>query len=287
MAKNNLDQNMIHNRAQFTRREFLKMSLVASGGAGLYLAGCEHGERIDGELERRLAIVEDWFHATNSGDYARFEQLHTEKVFVYPDFSRVHFTGREQVLNHVCISDSSQVEKIAVFGEDQSVCLLANDNQKDIGMCYIFEFSDNLIKKIYEYWGEYTIPVQEFGGSTSKPEKENFSQEFDLVESLIRKINDHEIGFENEFFPQSVKMYVPNLSDPLISPEEISTEGKTFVNWFPRAKFKIVRLFAQGNLVCAQLVGENVPMNSFCFINVFKDGNITEVYQYYSRAALA
>jgi ketosteroid isomerase-like protein len=284
MINHLVDKDLTHSRVQFTRREFLKLSLISSGGLSLTLAGCAPGGG-DG-FEDKLALVEDWYQAVIRGDSARFEQLHTESVTVIPDFTNAHFTGRQQVLKHICIPNAGQTEVITAFGNDQAACLLINDVQKGIGMCYLFSFDDNLIDRVYEYWGEYIVPIDNFGGSPSASINEDFSMQSNLVGQIFERFNRHEVGFESELFPNSVIMYVPNLENPLIGPEAMSKNAKTQYDEYPEAEFRIKQIFMQGNLVCTQVAGENMAMKSFCFVNVFKDGEISEIYEYFSRAEL-
>jgi hypothetical protein len=213
--------------------------------------------------------------------------MHTETVAVYPDFSNAYFTGRQQVLKHICIPNAGETEVITTFGDDQSACLLINDVRKGIGMCYVFTFEGNLIDRVYEYWGEYVVPRNKFGGSPSASNNDDFSMQTNLIEKIFERINRHEVGFENDFCPDSVIMYVPNLENPIIGPEAMTENVKALYDGYPEAAFEITRIFRQGNLVCTQVAGENMAMKSFCFVNVFRDGEISEIYEYFSRAELA
>jgi hypothetical protein len=154
-------------------------------------------------------------------------------------------------------------------------------------MCYVFTFEDKLIDKVYEYWGEYIIPINKFGGSQSASYNDDFSMQSNLIRQMFERFNKHETGFESDLFPDSVIMYVPNLENPLIGPEAMAEDTKNFYDGYPESAFTIERIFGQGNLVCTQVAGENMAMKSFCFVNVFQDGEISEIYEYFSRAELA
>lgn len=273
-------------RLLISRREFIKLSMIASGGLGLWLAGCAPAGGNKSEIEERLAVVEEWVEAVNAGDAARFEELHTESVTTYPDFSKISFSGRDQVWKNIGHPISGQLEKISAFGQDQSVCLQVILTQTGLSLGYIFEFAGNLIDKVYEYVGEYVISPQEFGGLPSALAGKDPAAHFDIVEGLIEHINNQDFGNMSEFFPDSAIMYVPDSPNQIHGLEAIVEDIENFYSLYPDAVFNLRQIFGQGNLVCAQLTGENTVRKSFCFVHVVENGKIPETYQYQSRAEL-
>lgn len=271
------------NLHQVSRREFIRLSLISAAGLGIYLTGCTPSGGNNPGIEDKLAVSEEWLNAVNAGDATQFEELHTESVTIYPDFSKNPFSGRDQVWKYIGQPISGQLEKISAFGQDQAVCLQVTVTETGLSLCYVFEFVDSLIDKVYEYYGEYVFSPQEFGGLPFSV-VEDLPEYFDIVESTIEQFNNQDIGYVREYLPDFAVKYVPNSPEPLIGREAIIENTENFHSLFPDAIFKITSIFGQGNLICAQLSGENMVRKSFCFVYVVDDGKIPETYQYHSRA---
>ena len=140
---------------QVSRSEFIRLSLIAIGGLGLYLAGCAPSAGNKPGIEDKLAVVEEWLNAVNAGDATRFEEQHTESVTIYPDFSKISFSGRDQVWKHIGLPISGQLEKISTFGQDQAVCLQVTATETGLSLCYVFEFVDSFMKTYPLCFGEF------------------------------------------------------------------------------------------------------------------------------------
>lgn len=266
-----------------SRREFLKIALVASGGLGLWLSGCSPGTEQSVESEGPLAVVDEWIRTLNAEDVAGFEKLHTESVFATNHYREDPVSGREQVWDVFSKSTGSQLEKITAFGQDQSVCLLVNATKFNRSLCYVFNFVDGVIDKVYEYSsGQYDLSSSpQFSGIEISGDDSALQDRLDAMDNMfVDAANNRDLSLP--LVTESTINFVVTSREPIIG-RSPWTEGDYFT-MFPSVSHKKIQTFGQGNLACTHVMVEGGPIGSLCWVVVFREGKIAELYEFWSEA---
>jgi hypothetical protein len=143
--------NLHKDTHDLSRRGFIKLTALLSGGLGLWLSGCTPGEEKGVVSRTPLEVVDEWIQAVNGEDVAAFEKLHSEAVFwtnyAFPE----PFSGREYIWDLHRFITGNQIEKVVAFSQDQSVCLLVNATRLNRSHCFVFNVGDDLIDRVYGY----------------------------------------------------------------------------------------------------------------------------------------
>jgi hypothetical protein len=268
-----------------SRRDFIKLTLIASGGLGIWLASCSPGVKQGVENEGTLAVGDRWFQALNAEDVPGFERLHSESVLATTHNRRDPFSGREQVWEVFSKSTGSQLEKIAAFSQDQSVCLLANATKINVSLCYVFNLVDGVIARVYEYSsGRYDLSNSaQFSGIEISRDDTGLQDRLDTMDYIFVE------GLKNrDFSPPGVKesviFFIPTSTEPVIGYENFVKDGEDYARFFPSVSHEKIQTFGQGNLVCCHVAAKGTSKGSLCFVAVFKDEEITELYEFWSDA---
>jgi hypothetical protein len=252
------------------------------------LSGCSPraDESADDEL---LSVVDHWIRALNKGDTPGFEKLHTESVYMTSNYQRDPFTGREEVWNIYKISTGNQIEKITAFRQEQSVCLLVNATKFNRSLCYVFNFSDGLIDSIYEYGsGKYYLTsTEQFSGIEFGEDGSGLADRLAILEEIfVTGLNNRDFSITDEYLADSAKFYVPTAEDPLIGKEEISKDGQAYAEFFSSVQHTKIETLGQGNQACIHVMVEGAPKGSLCWVAVFQEDSIAEIYEFWSDARL-
>lgn len=272
---------------RLTRREFVRLALVASGGLGLTLAGCspqdERGRRDEGQP----AVVDAWVAALNNEDMDSFTKLLSESVVATTHFEEDHVLGREQVWELYQASTGNQIEKIVHFGQDPSICLLTNATKFNRSLCYVFNIENGLINKIYEYTsGSYYLASSPlFSGLEVTMDEAGLGDRLVAMDAMfVDGLNNRD--FSLPAVKDEAIMFVPTSTDPIIGKESISLDGESYALFYPSVNHKKIQTFGQGNLVCTHVMVSGAPKGSLCFVSVFDGGSIAELYEFWSDARL-
>jgi hypothetical protein len=272
---------------RFSRREFIKLTVIASGGLGLWLAGCSPGdEQVTGN-ERQLAVVEEWIRALNAEDPEAFEGLHTESVLATIHYRRDLYSGRENVWEVYRTSTGNQIEKIITFSQDQLVCLLVNATKSNRSQCYVFDFVDGQIDKVFEYAsGSYNLASSpQFTGIEVIPDNTGLHDRMGAMDEMfVKGLNNRDFSLPD--VKETASMFVPTSSDPIVGKASIIEDGKDYVRLFSNVNHEKIDTFGQGNLVCTHVMVDGAPKGCLCFVAVFEDEKIAELYEFWSEARL-
>ena len=272
-----------------SRRDFIKLTLIASGGLGLWLAGCSSEVKQGVENEGLMAAVDEWIRALNAGDVTGFEKTHSESVLATAHNRRDPISGREYVWDVFSKSTGSQLEKIAAFSQDQSVCLLVNSTKLNESLCLVFNLVDGVIAKVYEYSsGSYDLSSSaQFSGIEISGDDTGLQDRMDTVDYIfvdslesLKKNRDLPLPGVNE----SVILFVPTSAEPVVGYENFVKDGRDYVSFFPSVSHKKIETFGQGNLVCSHVAAKGTQKGSLCFVAVFQDEEIAELYEFWSDA---
>jgi hypothetical protein len=271
------------------RREFIKLTLIASGGLGLWLAGCSPGAKQSAENEGPLAVVDEWVRALNAGDVPRFGKLHSESVLATTHSKNDPFSGRERVWDVFSASTGNQLETIASFRQDESVCLLVNATNFNQSLCYVFNLVDGVIARVYEYSsGSYDLANSEqFSGIEISGDDTGLQDRLDtvdyiFVESLESIKKNRDLPFPG--VKESVIFFVPTSTEPVSGYENFVKDGQDYVRFFPSVSHEKIQTFGQGNLACLHVAARGTSKGSLCFVAVFQDGEVAELYEFWSDA---
>jgi hypothetical protein len=282
-------KNYHQNAPSISRRDFLRLTLIASGGMGLWLAGCSPGAKQAVENEGPLVVVDEWIRALNAGDGPGFEKLHSESVLATTSDQSGSFSGWEQVWDVFSKSTDGQLEKIVAFSQDQSVCLLVNATRSNRSLCYVFNLVDGVIARVYEYTsGSYDLSSSaQFSGIEISGDDAGLQDRLDtvdyiFVESIESFKKNRDLSFPG--VKESVIFFVPTSTEPVAGYENFVKDGKDYVSFFPSVSHKTIQTFGQGNLVCSHVAAQGTSKGSLCFVAVFQDEEIAEVYEFWSDA---
>ena len=274
-----------------SRREFLITSFVATGGFGLLLTGCSSSELqtvtpTQTTLEKHLDVIDTWIHSLNNEDINVFEQLHTDDVIAYLANSTDSYTGLAHLWDAYRRSTGVQIEKITAFGQDQSVCLLVNATRLNRSQCYVFDLSDGLIERIYEYEsGSYNLASSpHFSGIEILGDDSGLQDRLDAMDKMfVDNVNNRD--FSEQALTESSIWFGPVSAEPTVGFWESDAQGNVaYVRKFPRVHHKKIQTFGQGDLICCHVSIEYVSKGSLCFVGVFKNGKIAELYEFWSNA---
>jgi hypothetical protein len=266
-----------------SRREFLKIALVASGGLGLWLSGCSPGTEQTVEKEEPLAVVDEWIRMLNAKDVAGFEKLHTESVFATNHYRTDPSSGREQIWDVFSKSTGSQLERITAFGLDQSVCLLVNATKFNRSLCYVFNFVNGVIDRVYEYLsGRYDLSnSSHFLSIEISGDDSALQDRLDAMDDMfVHAVNNGDISVPH--VTESTINFVATSREPIIG-RSPWTEGD-YSAVFPSVSHKKIQTFGQGDLVCTHIMVEGAPKGSLCWVARFQDGRIAQLYEFWSDA---
>lgn len=276
---------------RLSRREFVKVTAIASAGLGLWLSGCAPGKEQSADSQDRLAVVDEWITALNAEDVRGFEKLHSESVFATTHAQRDPYAGREKVWDLYQASTRNQVEKIVAFGQDQSVCLLVNAAKINRSLCYVFNFLDGAIDRVYEYAsGLYNLSTSphfldiEIAGDDSGLGDRLEAMDHEFVDVA----NDRDLSMIGEEFAESAIFFGVMSSEPTVGREDIAKGGEQYIRLNPSLVHRKIQTFGQGNLVCTHVAVDGAGLlGSLCWVGVFENGKIAELYEFSSNAKLA
>jgi hypothetical protein len=268
-------------------RNFIKIVLITSMTFIVVLSGCSAERNPGAEDVEYTQVLEQWITALNDEDITQFEQLHTETVTYSSHIHRSPHSGRENLWESIHGSNSSQLEKLSAFGQDETICLQVSETDSKKSFLYIFEFERGLISHIYSYSAEYdlsTAPVSE--GEELTTDDSKLAGRIGVINSQAEFLNDRDFsGFLTTFNDEAV-LYVPPSRDPVIGIDGIRDDVQDFVQNFPAVELDVFRTIGQGNLVCQQISVTNGPMRSLGFVNVFNGEKVSRVYEYLSQAEI-
>jgi hypothetical protein len=268
-----------------SRRDFIKLTLIASGGLGLWLAGCSPGVKQGVENEGSLAVVDRWIQALNAEDVPGFEKLHSESVLATTYNRGDPLSGREQVWDVFSKSTGSQLEKIAAFSQDQSVCLLVNATKFNESLCYVFNLVDGVIARVYEYSsGRYDLSGSaQFSGIEISGDDTGLQDRLDTIDYIfVESLKNRD--FSSPGVKESVIFYVPTSNEPVVGYENFVKDGEDYARSFPSVSHEKIQTFGRGNLVCCHIAAKGTLKGSLCFVAVFQDQEIAELYEFWSDA---
>jgi len=278
-------KNLYKDAHGLSRRNFIKMTLIASGGLGLWLAGCSPGVKQGVENEEPLAVVDEWIRALNAEDVPGFEKLHSESLLATSHNRREPLSGREQVWDVFSKSTGSQLEKISAFSQDQSVCLLVNATKFNESLCYVFNLVDSVIARVYEYSsGSYNLfSSAQFSGIEISGDDTGLLDRLNLMDNIFIE------GLNNRVFSvsgvkESVILFVPTSTGPLVGYENFVKDGEDYAKLFPSVSHEKIQTFGRGKLVCSHIAAKGISKGSLCFVAVFQDEEIAELYEFWSDA---
>lgn len=270
---------------KLSRREFIKLAAIASGGLGLWLSGCTPGVDQDVENKGPLGVVDEWIRALNAEDAVRFERLHAETVFATSNYYTDPYSGRESVWEIYRASTGSQIEKITAFSQGQSACLLVNATKFSRSLCYVFSFVGGLIDRVYEYSsGRYDLASSpQFSGIEVVPDDTGLQERLDALKRLyVDGLNNRD--FSSPEVADSAVWFGPDSAEPVVGKGSIAKAGEAYVRFFPDAGHEEIETFGQGNLVCTHVMTTGTPKGSLCLVGVFQEGRIAELYEFWSDA---
>ena len=270
---------------RLSRLEFIKSIAVVSGSLGLWLSGCTLGAAQGLENEGPLNVVDEWIRALNAADVAGFEKLHTETVFATSNIREEPYSGREHVWEMYRTSTGSQIEKITAFSQGQSICLLVNATKFSRSLCYVFNFVDGKIDRVYEYSsGQYDLASSpQFSGIEVSTDDTGLQERLDAMNHMfVEGLNNRDFSVPD--LTDSAIFFVPTSPEPLIGRDKIANDGEDYVRFFPDVIHREIQTFGQGNLICTHVVVEGAGVGSLCFVGEFQDGKIAELYEFWSDA---
>jgi hypothetical protein len=90
--------------------------------------------------------------------------------------------------------------------------------------------------------------------------------------------------FSSPDVADSVVLFVPTSSEPVIGKEGFAKDGEDYVRLFPDVGHEEIETFGQGNLVCTHVMITGTPRGSLCIVGVFREGRIAELYEFWSDA---
>lgn len=264
-----------------TRRDFIKLSVLVSGGLGLWISGCSPEPNNDSSL----AAVDEWVSTLNNEDVSGFEKLLSETVLMARNNRRDTSSGRDNAWQLFSVSTGNQLEKIITFGQGESVCLIANATKFDRSLCYVFNFAGGLIDKVYEYSsGRFDLASSpHFSGIEMTQDETDLRAQIEIMDNIfVHGLNNRD--FSTPGLSESIIFFLPPVSEPIIGKEEVGKDGKSYVQLFPNVSHKLIESFGEENLVCTHLIAEKAGKGSLCFVAVFEDQKIKELYEFWSDA---
>jgi hypothetical protein len=269
------------------RRDFIKLTLIASGGLSLWIAGCSPGVEQSVENEGPLAVGDRWIRALNAEDVPGFEKLLSESVLATTHNRGDPFSGREQIWDVFSKSTGSQLEKITAFSQDQSVCLLVNATKFNGSLCYVFNLVDGVIARVYEYSsGRYDLSSSaQFSGIEISGDDTGLQDRLDTMDYIFVESLENR-DFSPPGVKESVILFVPTSTEPVVGYENFVKDGEDYARFFPSVSHEKIQTFGRGNLVCSHVAAKGTSKGSLCFVAVFQDEEIAELYEFWSDARL-
>lgn len=271
---------------KLTRRGFLKVTALASGGLGLWLLGCTPGNEQEIVSRNSLGVVDEWIRAINAEDVAGFEKLHSEAV-VWTHFAIPEpFSGREKIWDLHRLVTGNQVEKVVAFSQDQSVCLVVNATELNRSQCFVFNVGDDLIDRVYGYDSRAFDLARSphFSGIHISGDDTGLQYRLDAIDSMfVDGLNNRD--FSEQPLTELSVWFNFNRFEPYIGYWDTDAEGLVdYVRTFPSVRHERIQTFGQGNLVCSHMAVSEPPGGSLCFVGDFQDGKIAALYEFRSSA---
>ena len=271
-----------------SRREFIELTALALGGLGLLLSGCTLVAEQGVANGSHLAVVDEWIRAVNAEDVAGFEKLHTESFFCTNHSSIRPFSGQELICDLLQMSTGNQIEKLVAFGQDQSVCLLVNATRLNRSQCYVFNLVDEVIDRVYGYDSrQFNLASSpHFSGIEISGDDKGLQDRLNAMDDMfVDGVNNRD--FSEQALTESSIWFNFKFSEPHVGFWQTDAEGNvSYVRSFPSVRHKRIQTFGQGNLVCSHIAVTIPPGGSLCFVGVFQDGKIAELYEFRSNAVV-
>jgi hypothetical protein len=271
-----------------SRREFIKVAFLVTGGMGLSLVGCTPVGGQSTQVDGPLAIIDDWILALNGEDRSRFEKLHLDSV-IGTTFSKDEtYEGFQAVWDIYLKSNGGQIEKLVSFGREGSYCLVANATKFDRSLCYVFTIRDDVITRVYEYDSGYfdLANSDHFSGFDFKADEADLSKHLAAMDTMF-VVAANKRDFSAPDVEESAIMFVPTSSEPLVGKETIQKDGEDYTSFYSSVVHKSIGTFGQGNLVCTHLISDGAPKGSLCFVGEFTGAKISKLYEFWSEAESA
>lgn len=266
-----------------SRRDFICLGLMGSGGLVLALSGCAPTNPI----KDHLATVQAWLEAANGSDPAIFLKMHTDDISFYSYETRNAKHGQDQLWQAFQASAANHLEDAYVFGNQEMVCVQTVSKEQAISHCFVLLFQDELIQKIYQYIALYNISNDALieKRAISAPD-ERLNTQIETVDRLTDALNARDIeAYLGSMHPSATSQGFLSI-ELLEGVGAIEGAARRFFEDYPNAQFRHYRTFGQGNLVCQQVIVEHGPVRTFVTVHSFEDGLITGVAEYFSQAKL-